>query len=113
MYLFIYSLILVLLINYFLNNKKILYNSTGSNHQNFVSDGDIPLSGGLVLILLIYFYLNTNSYYLFIAFILIFLLGFFFFKMELNRHKLLLEQVSERKQSRIMNQAKATACIEL
>ena len=77
MYLFIYSLILVFLINYFLNNKKFLFNSTGSNHQNFVSDGRIPLSGGLVLILLIYFYLNTINYYLYLAFILIFLLGFF------------------------------------
>ncbi len=77
MYLFIYSLILVLLINYFLNNKKFLFNSTGSNHQNFVSDGRIPLSGGLVLILLIYFYINTMNYYLYLAFILIFLLGFF------------------------------------
>mgnify|MGYP001173428239 CR=1 FL=1 len=77
MYLFIYSLILVFLINYFLNNKKFLFNSTGSNHQNFVSDGKIPLSGGLVLILLIYFYLNTINYYLYLAFILIFLLGFF------------------------------------
>ncbi len=77
MYFLIYTLILVLLLNYFLINNKILFNSTGSKHQNFVSDGNIPLSGGLVLFLLIYFYLNTNNYYLYLTFILIFLLGFF------------------------------------
>tara|TARA_B100001964_G_scaffold244889_1_gene328679 strand:- start:7029 stop:8051 length:1023 start_codon:yes stop_codon:yes gene_type:complete len=77
MYFLIYTLILVLLLNYFLINKKILFNSTGSYHQNFVSDGNIPLSGGLVLILLIYFYLNNINYYLYVAFFLIFLLGFF------------------------------------
>ncbi len=73
----IYTTILILLLNYFLINNKILFNSTGSNHQNFVSDGNIPLSGGLVLIILIYFYLNSTDYYLYIAFFLIFLLGFF------------------------------------
>ena len=77
MYFLIYTLILVLLLNYFFINNKILFNSTGSKHQNFVSDGNIPLSGGLVLFLLIYFYLNTNNYYLYLTFILIFLLGFF------------------------------------
>tara|TARA_B100000965_G_scaffold406800_2_gene448798 strand:- start:4944 stop:5966 length:1023 start_codon:yes stop_codon:yes gene_type:complete len=77
MYFLIYTLILVLLLNYFLINNKILFNSTGSKHQNFASDGNIPLSGGLVLFLLIYFYLNTNNYYLYLTFILIFLLGFF------------------------------------
>ena len=77
MYFLIYTLILVLLLNYFLINNKILFNSTGSKHQNFVSDGNIPLSGVLVLFLLIYFYLNTNNYYLYLTFILIFLLGFF------------------------------------
>ena len=73
----IYTTILILLLNYFLINNKILFNSTGSNHQNFVSDGNIPLSGGLVLIILIYFYLNSTDYYLNITFFLIFLLGFF------------------------------------
>tara|TARA_Y100000741_G_scaffold363565_1_gene352127 strand:- start:931 stop:1953 length:1023 start_codon:yes stop_codon:yes gene_type:complete len=73
----IYTTILILLLNYFLINNKILFNSTGSNHQNFVSDGNIPLSGGLVLIILIYFYLNSTDYYLYITFFLIFLLGFF------------------------------------
>ena len=66
-------LILSLLLNYLLIKKKLFLNFRGDKHQKFTSSGNIPLSGGLILIFTSYFYLNLIN---FIFVILIFLLGF-------------------------------------
>lgn len=67
-------IILALILNYVFTKKKLFLNFQGDNHQKFTSSKSIPLTGGLILILSSYYYLNPNiySYVLFI-----FLLGFF------------------------------------
>ena len=66
-------LILILILNYFLIKKKLFLNFRGDKHQKFTSSGNIPLSGGLILIFTSYYYLNILN---FIFVILIFFLGF-------------------------------------
>ena len=53
--------------------KKIFLNFKGDKHQKFTSSESIPLSGGLILILTSYYYLNLIN---FIYVISIFFLGF-------------------------------------
>ena len=61
-----YILFFLLIISfYFLNNffieKKILPNFSGENHQLFVGEKNIPLTGDLFLILIfLIFYLKIN-----------------------------------------------------
>ena len=71
--LFFSILILILILNYLLIKKKLLLNFRGDKHQKFTSSGNIPLSGGLILIFTSYYYLNILN---FIFVILIFFLGF-------------------------------------
>ena len=66
-------LILSLILNYLLIKKKLFLNFRGDKHQKFTSSGNIPLSGGLILIFTSYYYLNILN---FIFVILIFFLGF-------------------------------------
>ena len=66
-------LILILILNYLLIKKKLFLNFRGDKHQKFTSSGNIPLSGGLILIFTSYYYLNILN---FIFVILIFFLGF-------------------------------------
>ena len=71
--LFILVLFLASVINYILVRKKLFLNFKGDPHQKFVSSGGIPLSGGLILIITSYYYLNL----LYITYVsLIFLVGF-------------------------------------
>ena len=67
-------IILALILNYVVTKKKLFLNFQGDNHQKFTFSKNIPLIGGLILILSSYYYLNLIifSYVLFI-----FLLGFF------------------------------------
>ena len=74
--LFFLVLSLTLIINFIFNKKKIFLNSTGNAHQKFVSSTSVPLSGGLVLILTSYFYLNSPNLIFIICVIFIFCLGF-------------------------------------
>ena len=71
--LFFSILILILILNYLLIKKKLFLNFRGDKHQKFTSSGNIPLSGGLILIFTSYYYLNILN---FIFVILIFFLGF-------------------------------------
>jgi len=71
--LFVSTIILILILNYTLMKKKIFLNFKGDKHQKFTSSESIPLSGGLILILTSYYYLNLIN---FIYVISIFFLGF-------------------------------------
>ena len=71
--LFFSILILILILNYLLIKKKLFLNFRGDKHQKFTSSGNIPLSGGLILIFTSYYYLDILN---FIFVILIFFLGF-------------------------------------
>ena len=67
-------IILALILNYVFTKKKLFLNFQGDNHQRFTSSESIPLTGGLILILTSYYYLNLI---IFSYVIFIFLLGFF------------------------------------
>ena len=56
--LFISVIFLALVTNHVLVKKKLFLNFKGDIHQKFVSSGNIPLSGGLILIFTSYYYLN-------------------------------------------------------
>ena len=67
-------IILALILNYVFTKKKLFLNFQGDNHQKFTFSESIPLTGGLILILTSYYYLN---FIIFSYAIFIFLLGFF------------------------------------
>ena len=71
----IYS-ILIISLNIYIKKKKYLSNYTGDNHQLFSNEQNIPLLGGLFLLLPIILTNYQNSFYILI-FILVFLIGFF------------------------------------
>ena len=74
--LFFLILIFSISLNYIFNKKKLFLNLTGDIHQKFVSTTNVPLSGGVILILSSFYYLNFYNF-IFIFFIfLIFFIGF-------------------------------------
>ena len=75
-----YFLLILLSISfYFLNNffikKKILPNFSGENHQLFIGDKNIPLSGGLFLIFIFLIFYLKLEIILVLHLLFIFLLG--------------------------------------
>ena len=73
---FFLILIFSLTLNYIFNKKKLFMNSTGDIHQKFASSTNVPLSGGVILILSSFYYLNSfNFIFVFFAFS-IFFIGF-------------------------------------
>ena len=72
---FIY-LIMVFVCSLVMKKKGLFLNYTGENHQSFSNKGNVPLSGGIfILIPLIFFTLSNTILSFFI--ISIFLIGFF------------------------------------
>ena len=69
-------LFLILFGSIFLKKRRLFLNYSGDNHQSFSNAGNIPLSGGIFLILpIIFFY--SNDLILISFFSIIFLIGFF------------------------------------
>ena len=69
-------LILIVLITFTANKKKILLNYSGSDHQKFLGSRNIPLIGGFFLLFcFLKFFYDKNIYYN-LAFLLIFFVGF-------------------------------------
>jgi UDP-N-acetylmuramyl pentapeptide phosphotransferase/UDP-N-acetylglucosamine-1-phosphate transferase len=60
--LFITVIFLALILNYISAKKKIFFNFKGDDHQKFISSKNIPLSGGLILILTSYYYLSLLNF---------------------------------------------------
>ena len=72
---FIY-LILVFFCSLIMKKKGLFLNYTGENHQSFSNKGNVPLSGGIfILVPLIFF--SLNNFFLSFFTISIFLIGFF------------------------------------
>ena len=67
--------VLILIINFFLNKKKILLSITGDKHQLFVEKKSIPLSGGIVIAILSIFIFNFKIENYYFIFIIIFFIG--------------------------------------
>ena len=75
MYLFLTYSIFVVLVSFFLKKKKFFLNYTGDKHQLFSNKKNIPLVGGIFLIIPLIFINYQNIVYS-VLLILIFLLGF-------------------------------------
>ena len=75
MYYFLTYSFLVILVSIFFKKKKLLLNYTGDRHQSFSNQKNIPLIGGIFLILPLILINYQNIVYS-ILLILIFLLGF-------------------------------------
>ncbi len=69
--------ILILALNFFANKKNLFQSLSGEKHQLFVEKKNIPLTGGIVLILTSFFIIDFKFESYFLIFILIFLIGFF------------------------------------
>ena len=68
---------LVIILNFFFKRFSLLLSYTGQPHQRFAEKDTVPMSGGIILLLSLLFYLNNFINDLHIYFILIFLIGFF------------------------------------
>ena len=74
-YYYIY-LLLIIFVSIFLKMKGLFLNYSGDDHQSFSNKGNIPLTGGIFLVLpIVFFY--SNNLFLVSFFISIFLIGFF------------------------------------
>ena len=62
---------LILLVNRFLKNKKILLNYTGQEHQIYTYKDNVPLTGGLFIFYFFIFSINYFDLY-FVFFLTIF-----------------------------------------
>ena len=76
-YILISSIFIILITNKILIHKNYLLNYTGFKHQKFTSTGYVPLSGGIILITLSFFYIDIKNFFLPLSLLLIFLTGFF------------------------------------
>ena len=54
------SLLITFLLSYVLKKKKILLNFTGEKHQNFLAEMNIPLSGGIVIFVLSFYFIDLG-----------------------------------------------------
>ena len=71
---FLILFILIYPINKFIQNLNFLPSQTGETHQNFLGKKNVPLSGGLFILIFIIF-LYKNNIYLSISFLIFFFLG--------------------------------------
>ena len=67
--------ILILILNFLFNKKNLLQSLTGDNHQKFVEKNNIPLTGGIVIILSSLFIINFKFQIFYFFFIFIFIIG--------------------------------------
>jgi len=59
-FILILSIILILLLNFFLQKKNFLLNFSGEKHQIFLTEKKIPLSGGIVLFFTSFLYFELE-----------------------------------------------------
>ncbi len=71
---FIIFLILIYPINQLIKKSNFLPSQTGETHQNFLGKKNVPLSGGLFIVIFIT-YLTLENFYLCLFFIVFYLLG--------------------------------------
>ena len=71
------SPLLIYSLNFICKKFSFLLSYTGEPHQRFVEKNNIPMSGGLILLISFLFYFNNFINILFIYFVLIFLIGLF------------------------------------
>ena len=67
--------ILILILNFLFNKKNLLQSLTEDKHQKFVEKKNIPLTGGIVIILSSLFIINFKFQIFYFIFIFIFIIG--------------------------------------
>ena len=70
---FLFLIPLIILINFFLIKKKFLINNTGKLHQNYANLIQVPLSGGIYILLFFYFFETNGQLLIFIS--ILFVIG--------------------------------------
>ena len=73
---FLFIPIFIFLLNSFFKRKNLLSNFSGDKHQKFLGNKDIPLSGGIFLLIFLIPIIKINSI-LYIFLLSIFLIGLF------------------------------------
>ena len=71
---FLTLFVLIYPINKFIHNLNFLPSQTGETHQNFLGKKNVPLTGGLFILIFVIF-LYKNNVYLSISFLTFFFLG--------------------------------------
>jgi UDP-N-acetylmuramyl pentapeptide phosphotransferase/UDP-N-acetylglucosamine-1-phosphate transferase len=71
----LFTPLLILILNFFFNKNNLLQSLTGDNHQKFVEKKNIPLTGGIVIILSSLFIINFKFQIFYFIFISIFIIG--------------------------------------
>ena len=67
--------LLILILNFLFNKKNLLQSLTEDQHQKFVEKKNIPLTGGIVIILSSLFIINFKFQIFYFIFIFIFIIG--------------------------------------
>ena len=75
-YLYLAYTVLIIIVSFYFKKKLFLSSYTGDNHQLFTNYKNVPLLGGLFLIIPILLINYDNAFY-FLSISLIFLIGFF------------------------------------
>lgn len=73
----LFTLSITLIINFYLTKKKILLDKKYSAHKSYTSEKQIPLSGGLVILISLFFFGSYDLFILKLVLVFIFLIGFF------------------------------------
>ena len=73
----LFTLSITFIINFYLTKKKILLDKKYSAHKSFTSEKQIPLSGGLVILISLFFFGSYDLFILKLVLVFIFLIGFF------------------------------------
>jgi UDP-N-acetylmuramyl pentapeptide phosphotransferase/UDP-N-acetylglucosamine-1-phosphate transferase len=72
----ILAIIFIYVVNILFQKNSILLNNNGEKHQNYTSDGKVPLTGGIFLLaLLTLFFYNSKNEIIIISLSFLFLLG--------------------------------------
>ena len=64
---FLFLIPLIILTNFFLVKKNFLINNTGKLHQNYANFNQVPLSGGIYVLLFFYFFETNVDLLIFIS----------------------------------------------
>ena len=71
----LFTPLLILFLNFLFNKENLFQSFTGDKHQRFVEKKNIPLTGGIAIIVLSFFINNFNFEVSYLVFICIFLIG--------------------------------------
>ena len=70
---FLFLIPLIILVNFFLIKKNFLISDTGKQHQNYANLNQVPLSGGIYVLLFFYFFETNVELLIFIS--ILFVIG--------------------------------------